>query len=137
MTVLDTCIFDMTFGTVTLLWRGTVEIGDSHFEEIRHLLAVEEPVDAPRPAEDYAAVLADKLVDKDAVAARALAEDNEKKMTAIDEEARANVLNTLKEGGAPPELVAEVEKQKTIDDAQSVMLAWVQKMSDDLGLPKG
>lgn len=125
-TVLDTCIVDVPAGTLTLLWRGTVEIKDRFHERVDHLLVVEEPLGDQAPAETYAALLHDKLVDKKALAAKAEEEERQKKLAAIDKKGLETAIATLKEGGAPAALIAEVEKQATVEDAQKILLDWVE-----------
>lgn len=134
-TVLDTCIVDVPAGTVTLLWRGTVEIKDRRHERIEHLLVVEEPVGRPAAAETYAAALRDKLIDKRALAAKAAQEERDRRSAEIDREGIAMVLGALREGKAPPELIAEVEAQTSIEDAQKVMLDWVETTMGGLPTP--
>ena len=119
---------DVPAGTVTLVWRGTLEVADRRHERLDHLLVVEEPVDAPLALDDYAAVLREKLVDKRAEAAKKRAEAYEKKRAEIMRRGIADAAATLKEGGAPAELVDEVAKQETLDDAQRVIAAWVERV---------
>lgn len=132
-TVLDTCIVDVPEGTLTLIWRGTVEIQNRRHERIEHLLVVEEPVGRPVAPESYAAALQDKLIDKRALAAQAAREERGRRLAEIDREGIAVVLGALREGKAPPELIAEVAAQTTIEDAQKIMLDWVEKTMG--GLP--
>ncbi len=127
ITVLDTVVIDMLANTLTLQWRGTLEIEDRFHQEIKHVLFIEEPLDKSQSSDFYAAMLQDKLVDKQALAREAEMEERKKRVAEIDAEGRANVLKSLKDGGAPPELIAEVEKQGSVDAAQAVMLDWVKK----------
>lgn len=136
ITVLDTCTFDMPARVVTLSWRGTLEIQDRYHERVKHMLVVEEPVGKLASLNSYRPVLADKLVDKDALAAQQRAEEIKRENAEVDRKAREDVLRTLREGRAPADLIAEVEKQETIQDAQKVLTDWVEKMSESLNLPK-
>ncbi len=135
-TVLDTCIVDVPEGTVTLLWRATVEIKDRHHDRIEHLLVVEEPVGQPAPPETYATALQERLIDKKALAAMAAEKERQQQLAVLDKEGLAAAVGSLKEGGAPPELIAQVEAQGTVEDAQKVLLDWVEQLKASLSQPK-
>lgn len=128
---------DVPEGTLTLLWRGTLEIEDKYHLKVKHLLVAEEPVGEPKSSEAYAAIFHDKLADKRALEERAEQKEREEKIAQMDTEGRANVRKALKEGGAPQDLIAEVEKQETVEKAQSVMLEWVEKNFGPIEPPMG
>ncbi len=134
-TVLDTCVVDATAGTVTLVSRGTVEITSRDLDPIHQLLVVEEPLGAPRSAKDYAAMLHDLMVDNRQMAAEALAEERKQKVAAIEKQGLADALKALKDGGAPGELIAAVEREDTLQGAQIALTKWIEGVSRQLGLP--
>lgn len=131
-TVLDTCIVDVPAETLTLVWRGTLEIVGRHHDRIDHLLVVDEPVNEPATPESYAALLQEKLVDPRRAAAKEEAEARKREIAEIQEQGLKDAVATLKEGGAPAELIADVEAQDSLEGAQKAISDWVEKVSATL-----
>ena len=131
-TVLDTCIVDVPEETLTLLWRGTVQIHNRFHGNIDYLLTVEEPVGEQKPANVYADMLRDKLTDKTDEAAKAAEEQLNKDLAALDKEGLTAIISVLKESGAQEELIAEFEKLETMDEAQEVIVREMEKVKKAL-----
>ncbi len=127
-TVLDTCIVNVPEETLTLVWRGTLEIHNRFHGHIDHILIVEEPVGQHKPATVYAAALKDRLRDKSGEIARAQEEERNKQLAAIDKEGLAAAIAVLKQSGAKEDLIAKFEKLDTIEEAQELMAQEVEKL---------
>ena len=119
-----------------MVWRGTVALRGQLHDRIDHLLVVEEPMtDAPLTAADYAAILEEKLIDKRALAAKEEEAARAKEAAAIKAQGLKDAIGTLKEGGAPPDLISAVEKQDTLEGAQETLARWVDEAAKRLHLP--
>ena len=122
ITNLDTCIVDVPEGTVTLIWRGTLSTVSKKHERIHNMLVVQEPLNQPKSREDYDTLLHTRMAPsarrqkaaEEAVAVEAKVKD-------LNVRGLEEILKTLRDGNAPEELIAEVEKQDSVDGALKVM----------------
>jgi hypothetical protein len=131
-TVLDTCIVNVPEETLTLVWRGTLEIVSRRLERMSHLYVVEEPLNDPQPAEIHAARLHEKLVDKRAAMAAEADAERRKKAAALQVEGLGKLVKMLKDGGASTDLVAALERQTSLEDAQKLIVEEIEKIAATL-----
>lgn len=130
-TVLDTCIVDVPAGTVTLLWRGTLEVISPAHERIKHMLIAAEDVDEPMTREYYHEVL-HTLLPEPRESRMAVSEAALKKVGELNKQGLEQMLKTLRDGGAPKDLIAKVEKQETVDDAMKILTDHVEEVKKSL-----
>lgn len=135
-TNLDTCLVDGTAGTVTLTWRGTLEIMSEKHERVRHILVAVEPVDAPLEIESYHAVLHTRIMERQPrVADEADAAAAREKVEALNRRGVEQAIKTLRAGGAPDALIAKVEKQTSVDAVMKILTDHVEEVAKDLPPP--
>lgn len=121
-TNLDTCIVDTSAGTVTLIWRGTLGVVSEKHERIHNMMVVQEPLDRPSTREAYHERLHLKTQPSAAqLRAQEKAAAAQEQVKDLNARGLAEILDTLRKGGAPDTLIAEVEKQESVDGALKVM----------------
>lgn len=132
VTHLDTCVVDMPNETVRLTWRGALHVAHDAFREIEHVLIVGEPVGARRDPADYAGILHARLDELFPPPPEAITEETRRQLDKLDAEGLRDIIKVLEEGGADSSLIAEVKTRKTVDEALSVMQAWLQAFTKTL-----
>lgn len=122
-TVLDTCIVDVPANTLTLVWRGTLQIDDDAHHEIEDLLLVEEPVGERAPIEAYAEKMRELLKDDSAEIAAKEEEERQATLAEMDREGLKLILDTMERNGAKPELIEKMRGARTLEEAKDIVMA--------------
>ncbi len=136
VTQLDTCVVDVPAETLTLLWRGTVATLSKKHERIRYMLVVAEPIDAPQTREHYLELLSARIKTKrPPKGGSEISEETFKEIDALNKRGLDQMLKTLRAGGAPETLIAQVEKQTTVDAAMKILTDHVEEVAKDLPPP--
>lgn len=139
-THLDTCIVDMPKETVTLFWRGTLKLLSRRHERVKHLLLVQEQTDSPLPRSHYRDLLAQKKAAEEPPSAEmGPTQEQRDEIAALNERGMRQVLSTLREGGAPDDLISKVEQEISVERAMKILTDYVEEIKKtlppDLELP--
>lgn len=133
VTCLDTCLVDMPNGTVTLIWRGTMEIADFEHERIKHLLVCQEPLSNPRDIPHYASLMAEHIQARQSkVPTRMSPEERQAKIDTLNAGGKERILALLKKGKVDPGVVAKIEASKDMEEAMAVLTEWVDEIKKTL-----
>lgn len=134
LTNLDTCIVDMDAGLVTLLWRGTIHsVKENPLKHVANWLIVEEPISEPLTRRHYGHLMSQRLAERGPPDPNAGPSDAVKaEMAEIDRVGLAEIVKTLREGGAGEELIERVAAQKTVEEAMSVLTEAAQSLQATL-----
>ena len=134
ITCLDTCIVDMPEETVTLLWRGTMEIADHEHSRITHMLICQEPLTAPLEIGDYADLMANKIEGSTISRPEGpTPEETQAKIDGLNAEGKERILAMLKKGKADPAIIAKIEQQPDMNGTMEVVTEWIEELKK--GLP--
>ncbi len=133
LTNLDTCIVDGDEGLVTLVWRGTLAIASPKSDQIHFMLVATEPVNDPQPREFYLQnMVAEIEKRRPKPPSGEVSDETKKKIAAMHEKGIQDVVKTLRSAKADEALIAEVERQTTVDDALKVMTEYVEAIRKTL-----
>jgi hypothetical protein len=127
-TKLDTCIVNVPEASVTLNWRGTLEIESRRHERIDHLLVVEERIGEEKPAQVYADRLHARMYSGRAEAEAAEKEAQAAQVAALHKEGLAAAVRALEQARAPSELIEAMKRQETLQDAQKLIAEQVDAL---------